>query len=115
MIRARLGDWVELELKSISILKASTIRYACTPIALIIGVVVGYALADNYPKILNYTEQLRYNTYNTRKYKGSRPLLNKKGDYTQDDINYVCLRKGKWKMASDVVVLDSNNFEQEQN
>lgn len=44
-IGAKLGDWVELDLQSVSILKASAIVYLIPLISLILGVAGGYALA----------------------------------------------------------------------
>jgi len=91
---ARLGDWVELELKSISILKASTIAYVIPLIALIIGVVVGYALAEQLSQDTELYGAIGGIILTILSFVAIRvvdPLLNKKGDYTPKMISIINL------------------------
>lgn len=91
---ARLGDWVELELKSISILKASTIAYVIPLIALIIGVVVGYALAEQLSQDTELYGAIGGIILTILSFVAIRvvdPLLNKKGDYTLKMISIINL------------------------
>lgn len=91
---AKLGDWVELELKSISILKASTIAYVIPLIALIIGVVGGYALAEQLSQDTELYGAIGGIIFTILSFVAIRvvdPLFNKKGDYTPKMISIINL------------------------
>jgi sigma-E factor negative regulatory protein RseC len=91
---AKLGDWVELELQSISILKASTIVYVIPLIALILGVIGGYAIAEQLSRDTELYGAIGGILLTILSFVGIRvmdPLFNTKGDYSPRMVSIINL------------------------
>lgn len=86
------GDWVELDLESISILKASAIAYIIPLIALLLGVAGGYGLAGKFslnPEFLGALGGILLTALSFLGIKLMEPILNKKGDYSPKMISII--------------------------
>ena len=91
---ANLGDWVELELQSISVVKASAIVYMIPLIALILGVAGGYTLAGQLYGDAELYGALGGILLTVLSFIGIRamdPIFNKKGDYSPKMISIINL------------------------
>ncbi|NLI60532.1 MAG: SoxR reducing system RseC family protein [Clostridiales bacterium] len=91
---ANLGDWVELELKSMSVLKASAIVYLIPLIGLILGVAGGYAIANQLSLDAELCGAVGGILVTVLSFIGIRamdPILNKKGNYSPKMVTIINL------------------------
>lgn len=89
---AKLGDWVELDLESVSILKASAIVYLIPLISLILGVAGGYALAGQFSGDAELYGAVGGILLTILSFIGIRamdPVLNKKGEYSPKMVSII--------------------------
>lgn len=93
-LNAQIGDWVELELESKSLIKASLIVYLLPLIALILGVVGGYAIAGQFsgnPDLYGAIGGILFTALSFLGIRAMDPILRKNGDYSPKMISIVNL------------------------
>ncbi|HZJ82232.1 MAG TPA: SoxR reducing system RseC family protein [Clostridia bacterium] len=89
---ANPGDWVELDLESLSVLKASAIVYLIPLFALILGVAAGYALAryvSGNAELYGALGGLLLMVISFFIIRAMEPALNEKGEYTPKMVSIV--------------------------
>lgn len=89
---AKPGDWVELDLESISILKISSIVYMIPLVALILGLIGGYTLAEYFsgnPELYGALGGLLATVLAFLGIRIAEPRFNKKKEYTPRMISIV--------------------------
>lgn len=91
---ANPGDWVELDLQSVSVLKASAIVYLIPLLALILGVAGGYALSKQFAGDSELYGALGGILLTILSFIGIRamdPIFNKKGEYSPKMVSIINL------------------------
>ncbi len=94
VLNAGLGDWVELDLEAVPIVKASIIMYLLPLVALILGVWLGYVLADKFSgnaELYGAVCGILLTILCFIGIKGLDPIFNKKGDYSPKMVSIINL------------------------
>lgn len=89
---AGLGDWVELDLEAVSLLKASAIVYLIPLIGLIIGVGLGYLLASKFSgnaELYGALGGILLTVLSFLGIKALDPVFSKKGEYSPKMISII--------------------------
>lgn len=89
---AKLGDWVELDLKSVSFLKATTIIYLIPLISLIIGVIIGYFIAGFFSANAELYGAVGGISFTILSFLGIRvmdPRFSKSGEYSPKMVSII--------------------------
>ena len=93
-LNAQTGDWVELELESKSLIKATLIVYLLPLVALILGVVGGYALAGRLsgnPDLYGAIGGILFTVLSFLGIRALDPIIRRNGDYSPKMISIINL------------------------
>lgn len=91
---AQLGDWVELDLESKSLVKASFIVYLIPLIALILGVAGGYAIAGQCSgdsELYGAIGGILFTVFAFVGIRAMDPMLRKRGEYSPKMVSIISL------------------------